>query len=455
MRRAPRGLAALAVCCLALALATLAAPGQAASTAKARPRLSSAQAKTVNAQIRNGTAATTTHVLDYCHSHGLRCQAQVLSKQNSSAPLSSFTPIGYGATDLESAYGVSKATGTTGTITIVDAGAYPLAESDLGVYRRQYGLPACTKASGCLTVRTYDNKAERKPATSEDGKEIEEDVAVETALDLDMASAACPKCKLLLLQLPPIDAAAETTKQLHAAEDHFAAAVQTAKSRGSKAVSISYGYPTDSYDASGSPATKMNVTGMAVTASTGDSGYNGLYPPWPQVLPSVVAVGGTELSQSSSGAWHDAVWDGGGSGCSAGLTKPAYGQPSSISALCNGYRASADLSAVADPQTGVAVYDTYAPSSNFPNEWIVVGGTSASSPLVAGMYVRAGVPAAVHGPNLVYKKPASAFRDVVAGGNAPKGVCSSDGVSERICFADDGWDGPTGRGTPKGLTTFN
>jgi len=453
MRKVLGGLTALAVCCLALT--TLAAPGQATATPRPRSHLSNAQAQDIKAQIRNGTAASTTRVLDYCASHNLHCQAQLLGKQKSSAPLSSYTPIGYGAKDLESAYGLTSAGSTAGTIAIVDAGAYPLAASDLGVYRRQYGLPACTKASGCFTVRTYDNKAERKPATSETGKEIEEEVAVETALDLDMASAACPKCKLLLLQLPPIDAYADSTKQLHAAEDHFAAAVQTAKSRGAKAASISYGYPSDSYDATGSPATKMNVTGMTVAASTGDYGYNGLYPPWPQVLPSVVAVGGTELSQSSNGAWHDAVWDGGGSGCSAGLTKPAYGQPASISALCNGYRASADVSAVADPQTGVAVYDTYAPSSNFPNEWIVVGGTSASAPLVAGIAVRAGVPASVHGPNRLYQKPASAFRDVVAGGNAPKGVCSSDGVSERLCFADDGWDGPTGRGVPRGLVTFN
>jgi subtilase family serine protease len=453
MRRVLGGITALVACCLAIT--TMAAPGQAVSSSRSRPRLSNAQASTMKTQIRNGTAASTTQSVDYCHAHGLHCQAQLLSKKGSSDALSSFTPIGYGATDLESAYGVSKAGSTNATIAIVDAGAYPLAESDLGVYRKQYGLPACTKASGCFTVRTYDNKAERKPATGANGKEIEEEVAVETSLDLDMASAACPKCKLLLLQLPPVDALAGSTKQEHTAEDHFATAVQTAKGRGAKAVSISYGYDTDTYAASGSPAKKMNVTGTVVTASTGDSGYNGLYPPWPQVLPSVVAVGGTELSQSPNGAWNDAVWDGGGSGCSAGLTPPAYGQPSSVSSLCNGYRASADLSAVADPQTGVAVYDTYAPSSNEPYEWIVVGGTSASSPLVAGMYARAGVPAGVHGPNLVYAKAASAFRDVVAGGNAPKGVCSSDGVSERLCFAGTGWDGPTGRGTPKGLTTFN
>jgi hypothetical protein len=60
----------------------------------------------------------------------------------------------------------------------------------------------------------------------------------------------------------------------------------------------------------------------------------------------------------------------------------------------------------------------------------------------------------VHGPNLLYAQPASDFHDVVAGADAPRGVCSADGVSERICTADDGWDGPTGRGTPKGLATF-
>jgi subtilase family serine protease len=453
MSRVSRGLAALSALCLTVLM--LASPSQAVSSnARPIPRLSAAQAKAMHARITSGTAKSSTHVLDFCKSHKLRCDAQVLAASGKTTPLSSFTPIGYGAKDLESAYGLTGSAGKTATIAIVDAGAYPTIESDLGVYRKQYGLPKCVKSTGCLTVRSYDNSAERKPATSELNKEIEEEVAVETALDMDMASAACPKCKLLLLQTPPKDAIAPTIKAEHAAQDHFATAVNTAKSRGASAVSISYGYDTDAYAATGSPAKKMNLTGIAVTASTGDDGYNGLYPTWPQVLPSVIAVGGTSLSQSSNGAWHESVWDLGGSGCSAGYTAPAYGQPTSISDLCNGYRASADISAEADSQTGVSVYDTYAPSSNEPYEWIVVGGTSASSPLVAGMYARAGVPASVHGPNRLYAKAATAFTDIVAGGNAPRGVCSSDGVSERLCFADDGWDGPTGRGTPKGLSTF-
>ena len=202
---------ATAVAAGALTLLVLAATGQATASTHHVPRLSDTQARALHAQIRSGQARSTTHVLDYCQAHHLHCQAQLLARSGSSAAVSSFTPVGFGATDLESAYGLTGAGSKAATIAIVDAGAYPLASSDLGVYRRQYGLPACTKASGCLTVRTYDNLAERKPATSELGKEIEEEVGVETALDLDMASAACPKCKLLLLQLPPIDAAADST----------------------------------------------------------------------------------------------------------------------------------------------------------------------------------------------------------------------------------------------------
>jgi hypothetical protein len=440
--------AALAASCLVAT--TMASPGRAATT----HRLTATQARAMHAVIASGQAAKRTHVLDVCRSRRLACQAQLLAADGSSTPLSSFTPFGFGAKDLESAYGLTGASSRTGTVAIVDAGAYPTIESDLNVYRRQYALPQCRRSTGCLTVRSYDNGPERKPATSERGKEIEEEVGLETALDLDMASAVCPRCKLLLLQTPPGDAVFGSTRATHVSEYHFATAVQTAKSRGASSVSISYGFPTDAYAAGGSPAKKMNVRGMAVTASTGDSGYNGLYPYWPEVLPSVIAVGGTELSRSPNGSWQEGAWDGAGSGCSAGLTPRAYGQPVGISALCNGFRASADLSAVADPMTGVAVYDTYAPADNFPFEWVVVGGTSVSSPVVAGIFARAGVPAGVHGPNTIYAQPASAFRDVLAGGNAPSGVCSADGVSERLCAAGVGWDGPTGRGTPKGLVTF-
>src|SRR5262249_30250199 len=156
--------------------------------------------------------------------------------------------------DLESAYGVAGAASGNGTVAIIDAGAYPIISSDLNVYRRQYGLPVCNKATGCLTVRSYIGGPERQPATTRLGKEIEEFVGVETALDMDMASAACPACKLILLQLPPKDALLGGTRATHRSQQHFATAVQTAHRMGADAVSISYGYPTDTFAATGPPA---------------------------------------------------------------------------------------------------------------------------------------------------------------------------------------------------------
>jgi subtilase family serine protease len=285
------------------------------------------------------------------------------------------------------------------------------------------------------------------------GKANEELMSLETALDLDAASAACPSCRLILVQVPWWDALLGSPADTHREQRHFAMGTRTANRLGADSVSISFGLPSDGYGTSGAPARLMNLPGVAVTSSTGDFGYNGLSPTWPEALPSVIAVGGTALTQSSNGAWHESAWSGAGSGCAPGV-RPANGQPGYVSGTCNGARATADVSAVADPATGVSVFDTYAPASDLPFRWVVVGGTSASSPLIAGLYARAGVPAGVDGPNRLYRQPASDFHDVVAGANAPRGTCSADGVAERVCTADLGWDGPTGRGTPKGFGTF-
>jgi hypothetical protein len=449
--------AGVATACLGLLAAFLAPHAVAASAGPGDQRvarLDAAQARTLQARLATGTSPAGTSTLELCRAHHLYCQAQVLAKAGTDAPLSADRPFGLGADDLAEAYGLRGAGGGVGTIAIVDAGAYPTIQKDLGVYRRTYGLPPCLRSTGCLTVRSYDGTAERRPATSKLGRLIEEFVGVETALDLEMASAACPRCRLLLLQTPPRDALLGSTRQMHHAVSHFATAVRTAHARGVDAVSISYGFPTDDFTTTGAVAAKMDVTGMAITASTGDFGFNGPFPPWPQVLPSVIAVGGTALTRSSSGTWREAAWAYAGSGCSDALGPPAYGQPASVSSQCHGSRASADISAVADPQTGVAVYDTYSPFFHDPFRWIVVGGTSASSPLVAGMYARAGVGDDVHGPNRLYAAPASSFHDVVVGANAPVGVCPAYGATERVCTADNGWDGPTGRGTPRGLRPF-
>src|SRR5262249_21977320 len=105
------------------------------------------------------------------------------------------TPSGLGPADLASAYKLNSAQTSTATIAIVDAFNYPNAESDLATYRSQFGLPPCTKANGCLTIVNQTGATSPLPGNAPSG----DDWTVEAALDLDMASAACPSCKILLV----------------------------------------------------------------------------------------------------------------------------------------------------------------------------------------------------------------------------------------------------------------
>jgi hypothetical protein len=112
------------------------------------------------------------------------------------------------------------------------------------------------------------------------------------------------------------------------------------------------------------------------------------------------------------------------------------------------------VAAVADQATGVATYDTYAPATGVPFNWLVLGGTSVATPFVAGLYVRGGHLSRVIGPNTLYAAPKSAFTDVTVGQNAPAGTCQSVSAPVRLCQAGPGWDGPTGVGAPRGLAAF-
>ncbi|HEX4457652.1 MAG TPA: S53 family peptidase [Polyangia bacterium] len=326
------------------------------------------------------------------------------------------TPSGYGPSDLQSAYGAAALAGSDGsdaTIAIVDAQDDPDAEADLAVYRKQYGLAACTSASGCF------RKVNQSGATSPLPK-ADKGWSGEIMLDLEMASALCPRCKLLL-----VEASDATTADL-------GAAVNTAATLGATVISNSYGGPED---ASVTAADKQyyDHPGIAIFASSGDSGYGVEYPASGQF---VTAVGGTTLTKSSTAArgWVETAWgtsaggDGGGSGCSAYVGKPSYQKDSGCKK-----KTVADIAALADPDTGVAVYDKYGSGG-----WNVYGGTSAASPIAAAIHALTG-----HGKDalgLSYGKT-SAFYDVVSGSN---GSCAGS----YLCTARAGYDGPTGNGTP-------
>ena len=122
----------------------------------------------------------------------------------------------------------------------------------------------------------------------------------------------------------------------------------------------------------------FNVSGVAITAATGDSGHNATAQ-WPAILPTVTAVGGTTLS--SYNPRTESAWSGAGSGCSKVYAKPSF--QSGISTGCT-MRAQADTSADANPNTGVAVYDSYRESG-----WLVFGGTSVATPIIASVFALA------------------------------------------------------------------
>ena len=236
-------------------------------------------------------------------------------------------PAGYGPADLKAAYAIPAGSGAP-VIAIVDAYGYAKAESDLAVYRSQYGLPSCTTANGCF------KKVSQTGGTNYPRDNI--GWAQEQALDLDMASAACPNCKIVLVQAKS------------ASFSDLMAAVSYAKTiPGIRAISNSYG-GTDStsmaqYDS------VYSGNNIAITASTGDSGYGAQYP---ATSSGVIAVGGTSLSRGGSG-FSESAWSGAGSGCGLGHSKPNW--QGGVTDACAG-RMEADISAVADPNTGVAVY---------------------------------------------------------------------------------------------------
>jgi hypothetical protein len=237
-----------------------------------------------------------------------------------------------------------------------------------------------------------------------------------------MVTAICPTCRLLLVEA------------MSSSQANLGAAVDTAARLGADAISNSYGGPDASDRSYGR---HYHHPGIAITASTGDSGYGVSYPAssrW------VTAVGGTTLRRSSRSrrGWSETAWSGSGSGCSSVNIAPW--QPQSTTG-CSG-RAVADIAAVADPTTGVAVYDSYL----FDNTsgWLTFGGTSAAAPIVAAAYALAGNTADVADGSYVWTHRRGNVYDVLSGR-------TGDCATARWCNARRGWDGPSGWGSLAGL----
>ncbi len=355
--------------------------------------------------------------------------------------------------DLHGAYELPAETSVSGaqTIAVVDAFKDPTVESDLAVYDQEFGLPECTKADGCL--RVINQKGDESPLPANEGG-----WAVEITIDVQMAHAICQNCHILLVE-------AEGPEN-----SDLSAGVNAALAAGATEISNSY----DSGEAEAEAAAEelelneqaYDHPGTVITASSGDCGYRDqatIEPsgeckdlpsavPFPAVSPDVVAVGGTELTESG-GSWTSAVWGDGGGGCSSIFTAPAWQNgPLGVSnwsdTKCGSFRLSADVSAEADPYTGVAVYDSTVDERE--SGWLVYGGTSVASPIVAGEFGLAGGAGGVSYPAKTlygHLGQAAALYDVTSGAN---GSCAG----ATSCEAAVGYDGPSGVGSPLGLAAF-
>jgi subtilase family serine protease len=342
-----------------------------------------------------------------------RCHAHVVTDSRGN-PLAgtaapNLTPSGYSPSQLRAAYKITGTGSSAITVAIVDAYGYPRAEGDLATYRSQFGLPACTTANGCFR-KINESGGTAYPRTDTGWDQ-------EQALDLDMVSAMCPNCRILLVEA--------TTNSFV----NLGTSVNEAARLGAHVISNSYGggesgsSPYESY---------YNHAGVAVTVSTGDSGYGAEFP---ATSPHVTATGGTTLHWNGT-TRTETAWSGDGSGCSTVYAKPSWQKDP----LCT-RRMEADVSAVADPNTGVAVFG---PANGHTSAWLVFGGTSVAAPLIGGIY-------GVNGGTVTYgSNPyghTSYLNDVTSGAN---GSCGGT----YFCTAGVGYDGPTGLGTPKGSTAF-
>jgi subtilase family serine protease len=316
------------------------------------------------------------------------------------------------------------------TIAIIDAYGYAALESDLAMYRATFGLSACSISNGCLRIVNQAGQASPLPA----GPPADDDWTIETALDVDMASAMCPNCDLLVIQGDD-----PTSNGMLIAQN-------TAAQLGASVISDSWGGPeSPPPDDPSSLEVFFNHPGIATFVAGGDDGFddqlsaNGTGPDYPGTSAFVISVGGTHLVKDTSArGWHETTWapvagnakqGAGGSACSLSIAKPAYQTASPCA-----FKATTDVAAVADPATGLAVYN----AAN--GGWLELGGTSAAAPMVAALFAAAGLGAEVSGAYLATN--AANLNDVTTGSN---GTCGTDTL---LCNAAVGWDGPTGYGTP-------
>lgn len=358
-----------------------------------------------------------------CNARASTAAAKCLSRARTGTggyPQALNAPSGMTPAQIRGAYELSTDGDPTTALAVVVAYDNPAIKHDLDIYSQQFGLPVLPSCSltitqGCF-MKVDQRGGMRYPA-------VDNGWALESSMDVEIAHATCPACKLILVE-------ADT-----ASYSNLATAVDRAATLGAKAISNSYGggesFFQTFYDRS------YSHPGVMITASAGDSGYGVSYP---AASPTVIAVGGTTLRLDSSGKYQsESAWSGTGSGCSRYETKASWQKDTGCRR-----RTTSDVSAVADPATGASVFDSlgYGGTSG----WFTLGGTSLSSPIIAGVYALAASASGSGASSLYAKANSSNTHDVTSGQNASCGTY--------LCKAVTGYDGPTGVGSPRGITAF-
>lgn len=347
--------------------------------------------------------------------NSLRCHARVVTDQNG-LPKASVAPSGYGPAQFVGAYSLGGATNHA-LIAIVDAYDHPNIQNDLNTYSSQFKIPSLPPCSG--SVSPCFKKVDQRGGTNY--PQANAGWALEISLDVEVAHAVCPQCSIVLVE-------ADSNSY-----DNLMAAVDTAASLGAKVISNSYG--SSEFPGETSLDFHFNKPGIAFTFSSGDGGYGAQYP---AASPFVTAVGGTSLYINSNNTYgSESAWGAAGSGCSAFEAKPSWQTDPGCS-----NRTIADISAVADPNTGAAIYDSVRYQGR--KGWFKVGGTSLASPLIAAVYALSGN--TTNANSLPYISIAN-LHDITSGFN---GSCGGS----YLCTSVPGYDGPTGLGTPNGVGAF-
>ena len=413
--------------------------------------------------------------------------------------------LGLRPQDLHSAYSLPTAAPSEQTIALIDAYNDPTAEADLKTYSEEFGLPLCTAESGCFK-QVSQSSGEPLPFPKElkdlekafesgvkATKEEAEEAAgwgVEISLDIESAHATCQSCKILLVEAKSQELEDLTT------------AVARAEELGANEISNSWGAPEEAFTTAAATHLPYSHPETVITASAGDSGYRNwdnefgepLWTSFPAASPSVVAVGGTRLSPLGlGGAWTgETVWNGsgaGGGGCSIKFEAASWQRAAAdwSSVGCGTKRSVSDVSADADPYTGVVVRDTDDPgeacetryreggkAKSLPG-WCTYGGTSLSSPIIASVFALAGGANGRSYPaQTLYeteRKAPGLLHDVTTGSNGECGLGFAEGTgisnctaaeeaaasceSKLACLAGSGYDGPSGVGTPNGALGFS